>query len=266
MCCCCCKLVTHAPWPQLSAPEDDLKARMKAVEAAELEAARLASPPPDAKQAKGKDKGVSVQSHNNDKDFQRRMEAFIKLGAEDEAELAEQVAAVQERFEALAAAAAAERAAAEAEASTLRAKRKKAREMAAAAEAAAGGGNGAEGGAGDKPDTPSPAAPHAGGSTGTGSLAVTPRDPTMNLEASLTAALASQTGRGAADSGEAGGPEGPKLPRLPGLAGVVVEACGATYHKLANPNRAEGPPTENEAWWVSWGGLGHSLGHVFDSH
>lgn len=34
---------------QVEAPEEELRARMKAVEAAEVEAARLATPPPDPK-------------------------------------------------------------------------------------------------------------------------------------------------------------------------------------------------------------------------
>ncbi|GFH07573.1 uncharacterized protein HaLaN_02392, partial [Haematococcus lacustris] len=76
----------------LSASEEELLSRMRAVEAAELEAAAAATPtvdtPPPAAKGKPGTKGASQSlSHNNDKDFARRMEAWARMKADDAEEL-----------------------------------------------------------------------------------------------------------------------------------------------------------------------------------
>lgn len=84
-------------------------------------------------QAKGgKDKGPAVSSHNNEKDFARRADAYNKLRQEDKEDLEIKITAAKELWELQQAEAAEERARQEAEARTLRARRRRAKEALAA--------------------------------------------------------------------------------------------------------------------------------------
>jgi hypothetical protein len=77
---------------QLSAEDVELRQRLKAVEAAEIEVARMAAAAAataataassHGKGGAAKEKPVTVNSHNNDKDFQRRLDAFNKTKTEE---------------------------------------------------------------------------------------------------------------------------------------------------------------------------------------
>ena len=80
-------------------PEEQLRQRSSALEAAEVEALRasLPAPPEGAKGAKSgggggaKDKGLAPGGHNNEKDFQRRLDVWLKARSEDALELKERV-------------------------------------------------------------------------------------------------------------------------------------------------------------------------------
>ncbi|KAL6753539.1 hypothetical protein V8C86DRAFT_2725244 [Haematococcus lacustris] len=173
---------------ELSASEEELLSRMRAVEAAELEAAAAATPtvdtPPPAAKGKPGTKGASQSlSHNNDKDFARRMEAWARMKADDAEELSAKVAAVTHTWARVRAEAAQERARAAAEAATLRAKRRKAKEAAAAAAASIT----ATGTA-----SSSVAAGLAGGDVGQGTMGLTAA-PVSTIASAFTAAAGAGT-------------------------------------------------------------------------
>ncbi|KAF5836503.1 hypothetical protein DUNSADRAFT_5889 [Dunaliella salina] len=127
---------------ELDADEEVLQKRLQAVEAAEQEALRSSTPAPDKHPApprigRGQDKVPVPQSHNNEKDFARRLEAWNRLKADDQEEMSAKTQAAQQVWEYRRSLAAEAAAAAHAEASTLRAKRKRAKAQEAAAARAA---------------------------------------------------------------------------------------------------------------------------------
>jgi len=127
---------------ELDAEEEVLRRRMQIVEAAELEAFRLSTPAPDKQPAppkigKGQDKAPGPQTHNNEKDFVRRLEGWNRLKADDQEEMSAKTLAAQQVWEYRRSLAAEAAALAHTEASTLRAKRKRAKAQEAAAARAA---------------------------------------------------------------------------------------------------------------------------------
>ncbi len=182
--------------------------RLKAVEAAEIEAAKVeaaaaaaAAVPEKGGKGGGKEKQVAVGGHNNDKDFARRMDVYSKLKAEEAEDLQARVALSQLQWSIKQAEAEEARKKAEAEASTLKAKRRKARLEAAAA---------------------------ADGATGSEAVA------------SLTSSLDASTLSNGGAPVQAEEAVGPILPEFGGLAGVLVHDCGAKMLRLQNANLESG--------------------------
>lgn len=184
---------------ELIANEPELRMRCKAVEAAEAEAARLTAPPTPSKDAKGKAGASSTAaSHNNERDLQRRMDAFAKAKQEADEDLQARTVLVQAGWALKQAEKEELRKAQEAEASTLKARRKRAKEEAAALL----GGDGML----------------------TTSLARGGAEDTFTL---LTQGVVG----GEILTGEDGGP---KLPEFGGTVGILVHDIGAKYGRFEN--------------------------------
>lgn len=208
----------------VEAEEGTLRARLKAVEAAELEAAKaaVAAAGPPAKGAK--EKPIVVPGHNNERDFARRMDAWTKARQEDDEDLAVRVAAAEQRWAAQQAEEAEQRRKAEAEASTLRARRRRAREQALAATAAL-----ATGGT------------QADASIRAEETLVSNPDATAQLvDGALTASLDGTPFQEETGVSTAALPQGPQLPQFGGLFALLVHDCGAKFVKVEN-NSADGP-------------------------
>ncbi|GAX86033.1 hypothetical protein CEUSTIGMA_g13448.t1, partial [Chlamydomonas eustigma] len=219
---------------ELSAEEEELRLRLKAVEAAEIEAARAAAAAASAAAAaathgKGgaaKEKPVTVNSHNNEKDFQRRLDAFSKIKTEEADDLQAKVNASQQRWAQHQLELEEMRKREEAEANTLKAKRRRARMESTAAAAAA------------HSRSASPLK-LTGGRRGSPDLT------TAVIMGTAGAATSAGEGSPGPTGGEVapevqGVPEGPKLPEYGGLPGLLVHEYGAKMLKLLNPNPEEG--------------------------